>query len=99
VANDLSPSAVKLIQANIAHNGLDAGDGGGKVRVTQGDAWWVSAPAVAMYLLSSSTVLSGTILNSLSKKKKKKTLLLFFGGGSANCDISYIICLVLWWWW
>ncbi|PLW07282.1 hypothetical protein PCANC_23867 [Puccinia coronata f. sp. avenae] len=38
VANDLSPSAVKLIQANIAHNGLDAGDGGGKVRVTQGDA-------------------------------------------------------------
>ncbi|WAQ91025.1 hypothetical protein PtA15_13A425 [Puccinia triticina] len=42
VANDLSPSAVALIKANITHNGLDPEDPSGqqeaKVRVTQGDA-------------------------------------------------------------
>ncbi|WAR61196.1 hypothetical protein PtB15_13B448 [Puccinia triticina] len=41
IANDLSPSAVALIKANITHNGLDPGDPAtqeAKVRVTQGDA-------------------------------------------------------------
>lgn len=40
VANDLSPSAVKSIKANITHNRLDPPDSNqeGKVRVNQGDA-------------------------------------------------------------
>ncbi|KAI9606885.1 hypothetical protein H4Q26_006429 [Puccinia striiformis f. sp. tritici PST-130] len=41
LANDLSPSAVKLIKANITHNGLDPAEPAsqeGRVKVNQGDA-------------------------------------------------------------
>ncbi|KAI7940837.1 hypothetical protein MJO28_013122 [Puccinia striiformis f. sp. tritici] len=41
LANDLSPSAVKLIKANITHNGLDPEEPAsqeGRVKVNQGDA-------------------------------------------------------------
>jgi len=40
LANDLSPSAVKMIKMNLTHNGLDPADNNqeGKVQVNQGDA-------------------------------------------------------------
>lgn len=56
IANDLSPAAAEAMRRNVAINELgpekkDVGDSElflkeGKVRVNEGDAWWVS-PSIA----------------------------------------------------